>query len=65
MTPEDFEGVFHRAYENAVTHGCGFIRLTHTPTALVVDVIEPEEYLDLSMSLQWAAENSIQLRPKQ
>lgn len=65
MTPEEFEGIFNQAYTNALTHGCGFIRLTNTPTSLLVDVIEPEEYLDLSLALQWAAENAINVKPKQ
>lgn len=65
MTNDELEQVFEQAAEHALTHGCGFIRLMHTPTGLMVDVIYPEEYLDLSLALQWAAENSKTPNPKQ
>lgn len=64
ISAEDLDDIFSQAFTNAVTHGCGFIRVFHTPTGMKIDVIEPEEYLDLSMALQWAAEN-IHDRPKQ
>lgn len=65
MTNDELEQVFEQAAEHAFTHGCGFIRLINTPTGLIVDVIYPEEYLDLSLALQWAAENSKAPTPKQ
>ncbi len=64
ISKEELEEVFNQAFTNAITHGCGFIRVFHTPTGLQIDVIEPEEYLDLSLALQWAAENSLH-RPTQ
>ena len=65
ISAQEFEEIFNQAFTNAVEHGCGFIRVFHTPTGLKIDVVEPEEYLSLSMSLQWAAENIYPDRPKQ
>jgi len=47
------------AANNAMLYGMGLIKLTHTPTGIVVDVIQPEEYLDVSMALEWAAQNTV------
>jgi hypothetical protein len=55
---EELEDIFNMAFTNAITHGCGVIRVFNTPTGLQIDVVEPEEYLDLGLALQWAAENS-------
>lgn len=65
MTSSEVIEVFNQAAEHALIHGCGLIRLTNTPTGLMVDVIYPEEYLNLSVSLQWAAENSSLLKKPQ
>lgn len=58
MTPEDADAIFTIAANNAILYGMGLIKLTNTPTGIVVDVIQPEEYIDVSVALQWAAENT-------
>lgn len=54
---DDIIGIFNQAAENAMLYGCGIIKVVSTPTGLLVDVIEPEEYLSASEALKWAAEN--------
>lgn len=58
MTPEEVEDVFERAANHALLYGCGFIRIVHNLRGtLTVDIVEPEEYLDMSKALLWASEN--------
>lgn len=59
MTEGDIEALFTMAANNAMLYGMGLIKLTHTPTGIVVDVIQPEEYLDVSLALEWAAQNTV------
>ena len=59
MTPEDAQAIFTVAANNAILYGMGLIKLTNTPTGIVVDVVQPEEYIDVSVALQWAAENTL------
>ena len=56
MTPEDSQALFLIAANNAILYGMGLIKLTNTPAGIVVDVIQPEEYIDVAVALQWAAE---------
>ena len=58
MTEDDIESIFAIAANNAIVYGMGLIKLTNTPTGIVVDVIQPEEYLDVSVALEWAAKNT-------
>ena len=59
MTLEDAEALFTVAANNAMIYGMGLIKLTNTPTGIVVEVIQPEEYLDVSLALEWAAQNTV------
>ena len=59
MTLEDAEAIFTVAANNAMIYGMGLIKMTNTPTGIVVEVIQPEEYLDVSLALEWAAQNTV------
>ena len=61
---EDEVDIFSVAVNNAILYGCGFIKIINTPRGMVVDVIEPEEYLEMSKALEWAA-SEIKKRPMQ
>ena len=58
MTPEEAVHIFEKAAEHAIVYGCGFVRITHSlDGTLLIDIVEPEEYLDMSKALVWASEN--------
>lgn len=58
MTHEEIEDVFERAAMHAMAYGCGFIRIVQTMRGtFTVDLIEPEEYKDMSKALLLASEN--------
>jgi|DEB19_MinimDraft_3_1074340.scaffolds.fasta_scaffold04025_6 hypothetical protein len=61
MTEEDIESIFAIAANNAMLYGMGLIKLTNTPTGIMVDVIQPEEYIDVAVALEWAAKNTIKV----
>ena len=57
MTLEDADALFQLAANNAILYGVGLIKFVNTPTGIVVEVIGPEEYLQMSKSLEWVSEN--------
>lgn len=57
MTLEDADALFQLAANNAILYGVGIIKLINTPTGIIVEVVGPHEYLDLSKAMEWAAEN--------
>ena len=56
-TLEDADALFQLAANNAIMYGVGLIKFINTPTGIVVEVIGPEEYLQMSKSLEWVSEN--------
>lgn len=61
MTSEDTDAIFALAANNAIVYGIGIIKMTNTPTGIMVDVIQPEEYLQMSDALKWASENTFRV----
>ena len=45
MADQDWVSCFNKAYENALVHGTGFIKVTaNSPKGLELSVVAPEDY---------------------